>query len=61
MAEELRRTVPTPSGWLMHPEQKLVLFFIRDPKSLMRMPKVITQLWYATNEGIPTQIKKPER
>ena len=23
----------------------------------MRMPKVITQLWYATDEGIPTQIK----
>ena len=57
MTEELGRTVPKPSGWLMHPEKKLVLFFIRDPKSLMRMPKVITQLWYATDEGIPTQIK----
>ena len=41
----------------MHPEQKLVLFFIRDPKSLMRMPKVITQLWFATEEGIPTKLK----
>ena len=57
MTEELGRAVPTPSEWLMHPEQKLVLFFIRDPKSLMRMPKVITQLWYATDEGIPTKIK----
>ena len=57
MTEELGRAVPTPSGWLMHPEQKLVLFFIRDPKSLMRFPKVITQLWHATSEGIPTRIK----
>ena len=23
----------------------------------MRMPKVITQLWYSTEEGIPTRIK----
>lgn len=57
MSAEFGRAVPTPSGWLMHPEQKLVLFFIRDPKSLMRMPKVITQLWYATSEGVPTRIK----
>ena len=57
MTEELGRAVPTPSGWLMHPEQKLVLFFIKDPKSLMRMPKVITQLWHATDEGITTKIK----
>ena len=57
MVDPVRRAVPTPSGWLINPEKKLVLFFIRDPKSLMRMPKVITQLWYATDEGIPTQIK----
>ena len=57
MAFESRRGLPTPTGWLIHPERKRVLFFIRDPKSLMRMPKVITQLWYSTDEGIPTQIK----
>ncbi len=33
------------------------MFFIRDPKSLNGMPKVITQLWYSTDEGIPTRIK----
>ena len=34
-----------------------MLFFIRDPKSLMKVPKVITQLWHSTQEGIPTRIK----
>ena len=57
MTEDFGRAVPTPSGWLMNPEKKRVMFFIRDPKSLMRMPKVITQLWHSTSEGIPTQIK----
>ena len=57
MTAEFGRALPTPTGWLIHPERKRVLFFIRDPKSLMRMPKVITQLWYSTAEGIPTRIK----
>ncbi len=57
MTAEFGRQLPTPSGWLMHPERKRVLFFIRDPKSLMSMPKVITQLWYSTADGIPTRIK----
>ena len=61
MTAEFGRAVPTPSGWLMHPEQKLVLFFIRDPKSLMRMPKVITQLWYSTKDGVPTRIKNTRK
>ena len=57
MTAEFGRAVPTPSGWLVNTEQKRVMFFIRDPKSLMRMPKVITQLWYSTADGIPTRIK----
>ena len=57
MTAELERALPTPTGWLLHPERKRVLFFIRDPKSLMRMPKGITQLWYSTAEGIPTRMK----
>ena len=57
MSPQFRREIPTPTGWLINPERKRVLFFIRDPKSLLRVPKVITQLWYSTEEGIPTRIK----
>ncbi len=57
MTAEFRRPMPAPAGWLIHPEKKRVLFFIRDPKSLMHVPKVITQLWYSTAEGIPTRMK----
>ena len=57
MTAEFGRAVPTPSGWLVNTKKKRVMFFIRDPKSLMRMPKVITQLWYSTAEGLPTRIK----
>ena len=57
MTTEFRKALPTPTGWLIHPERKRVLFFIRDPKSLMKVPKVITQLWHSTQEGIPTRIK----
>ena len=34
-----------------------MLLFIRDPKSLMRMPNVITQLWHSNKGGIPTTLK----
>ena len=34
-----------------------MLLFIRDPKSLMRMPNVITQLWHSNKDGIPTTLK----
>ena len=57
MTAEFGRALPTPTGWLIHPERKRVLFFIHEPKSLMRMPKVITQLWHSTAEGIPTLMK----
>ncbi len=57
MTSALGRLIPTPTGWLIHPEKKRVLFFIRDPQSLLPLPKVITQLWYSTAEGIPTRMK----
>ena len=57
MAFESRRGLPTPTRWLIHPERKRVLFFIRDPNSLTLMPSVITQLWHSTSEGIPTRLK----
>ncbi len=56
MTAEFRRELPA-SAWLIHPERKRVMFFIKDPKSLIHMPKVITQLWYSTADGIPTRMK----
>ena len=57
MASLFKQTIPTPTGWLINPEKKRVLFFIKDPKSFARIPKVITQLWYSTVEGVPTHLK----
>ena len=48
--------VSTPTGWLLHPKGEMILFFIQDPKSLQRLPRVITQLWYAI-DGVPIRIK----
>ena len=45
-----------PTGWLINPKGEMVLFFIKDPKSLMRLPQIITQLWYAL-DGVPIRIK----
>ena len=57
MTADLENAIPIPTGWLIHPKRKRVLFFIRDPKSFMAMPKVITQLWYSTSKGIPIRMK----
>ncbi len=58
MAAEFGRHLPSPSKWLINPEKKKrVLFFIRDPQSLMRMPQLTSQHWYSTDEGILTRIK----
>ncbi len=57
MVDQNRRVLAVPSGWLINPEKKLVLFFIRNPKSLIRIPKVITQLWHSNEDGIPTTFK----
>ena len=61
MSETSRRELPTPTGWLISPERDFVLFFIRDPKSLMRMPNVITQLWYSSKDGTPKNLKNTRK
>ena len=57
MAYRIRKGAVTPSGWLVNPKKELMLLFIRDPKSLMRMPNVITQLWHSNKDGTPTTLK----
>ncbi len=57
MSYRIKQGVVTPSGWLVNPEKELMLLFIRDPKSLMRMPNIITQLWHSNKGGIPTTLK----
>ena len=61
MIEPIRQALPTPTGWLISPTRNFVLFFIRDPKSQMSFPDVMTQLWYCTIEGIPTRLKNTRR
>ncbi len=56
-----RDALPSPAGWLVSPTRDRVLFFIRDPKSRMSFPDVMTQLWYCTIEGIPTRLKNTRR
>ena len=57
MAYRIRKGAATPSGWLINPGKELMLLFVRDPKSLIRMPNVITQLWHSNKDGIPTTLK----
>ena len=57
MDSKLYESLTTPTGWLINLKKKLVIFFIKDPHSLRKMPKVITQLWHATDDGVPKQIK----
>ena len=61
MDQLIRETLPTPTGWLVSPRRDLCMFFIRDPKSLMSCPSVMTQLWHCTEEGIPTKLKNTRR
>ena len=60
MNQPIREALPTPTGWLVAPTRDCCLFFIRDPKSVMVAPTVFTQLWYCTEEGIPTKLKIQE-
>ena len=53
----IREELPRPAGWLVSPTRDKVLFFIKDTKSQMSFPDVMTQLWYCTVEGIPTRLK----
>ena len=57
MNQPIRKALPTPTGWLVAPNRDFCLLFIRDPKSVMVAPAVFTQLWYCTEEGIPTKLK----
>ena len=61
MNKPIRETLPTPTRWLVSPTRDFCLFFIRDPKSVMVTPTVFTQLWYCTEEGIPTTLKNTRR
>ena len=61
MNQPIREALPTPTGWLVAPTRDFCLFFIRDPKSVMVAPTVFTQLWYCTEEGIPTKLKNTRR
>ena len=61
MHELEREMQTTPSGWLIAPARNFCLFFIRDPKSAMGFPTVFTQLWYCTEQGIPTKLKSTRR
>ena len=61
MIELARQSLPSPKSWLILPKRNFVLFFIRDTTSQMSFPDLITQLWYCTIEGIPTQLKNTRR
>ena len=61
MIELAPQVLPSPTGWLISPTRDFVLFFIRDTKSEISFPDVITQLWYCKIEGIPTQLKNTRR
>jgi hypothetical protein len=61
MSQPVREALSAPVGWLVSPSRDFCLFFIRDPKSVMVSPTVLTQLWYCTEQGIPTQLKNTRR
>ena len=61
MNKPVREALLTPTGWLVAPARDFCLFFIRDPKSVMVAPTVLTQLWFCTEQGIPTQLKNTRR
>tara|TARA_Y100001968_G_scaffold167789_1_gene153641 strand:+ start:2944 stop:3213 length:270 start_codon:yes stop_codon:yes gene_type:complete len=61
MKQQIRELLPTPTGWLVSPARKSCLLFISDPKILSGFSRVMTQLWYCTEEGIPTKLKNTRR
>tara|TARA_Y100001968_G_C18872398_1_gene487814 strand:- start:160 stop:435 length:276 start_codon:yes stop_codon:yes gene_type:complete len=61
MTEPVREELPIVTGWLIAPKRDFCLFFIRDPKSPMSFPSVLTQLWYCTIEGSATKFKNTRR
>ena len=61
MKEPKREALPIVTGWLVAPTRDFCLFFIRDPKSSVGYPSVLSQLWYCTIEGSPTKLKNTRR
>ena len=61
MNQPIIEVLPAPTGWLVAPSRDLCLFFISDSKSVMVASTVFTQLWYCTEEGIPTKLKNTRR
>ena len=61
MNEPVRKMKITPSGWLVAPTRDFCLLFIRDPKAVMAFTIVFTELWYCTDQGIPTKLKNKRR
>ena len=61
MSQRIIEVLPSTAGWLVAPNRDFCLFFIHDPKSVMIPPTVLTQLWYCTKQGIPTQLKNTRR
>ena len=61
MKEPKREALPTVSCWLIAPTRDFCLFFIRDSKSSVGYPSVLSQLWYCTIEGSPTKLKNTRR
>ena len=57
MIKLVGQALATPTGWLISPTRNFILFFIKDPKSEINFPNVITQLWYSNEDGIPTHLK----
>ncbi len=61
MNESIRKEFSALTGWSVAPKRDCCLFFNSDPKSVMIAPTVFTQLWYCTEEGIPTKLKNTRR
>ena len=61
MTEPVREMKDTPPGWLLAPAKGFILLFIRDPKSAIALPSVITHFWYCKEQCIPIKLKNTRR
>lgn len=61
MSQQARKILRCRTGCLLSPKKDFVLCFIKEPKTLRMIPIVITQLWYATQEGIPKTLKNTRK
>ena len=53
--QPIREALPTLKGCLVAPKKDFCLFFILVPISVIVDPIMVNQLWYCTEEGIPSQ------